>query len=173
MVAPVNRPLALLALAFASGPESAEAECRLCAPAATPEARTHSRPLDIQVETALDFSRAAHGGETGGSIAVDERSGRRGVSGGLVDLGGIAVRGVVRLTGEPFARVRVSLPRSIMLLSTEGDSAEVIDLRTDLSGDPALDATGHLQFGFGGKMVVVPGAAGDFRGRIPIVADYQ
>lgn len=163
--------LAAAILVCLAGP--AAAQCRLCAPAGETEAKAPSRALDIQVETALDFSRAAHGRGTGGSIAIDERSGARALSGGLVDLGGIALKGVVRLTGEPFARVRVSLPPSIGLTASGGGGAQVVDLRTDLPADPALDGTGRLDFAFGGRLVVSGGASGDFRGRIPIVAEYQ
>jgi len=164
--------LALLMLALCL-PVAANAQCRLCSEPATPSAVPPTRALAIDVETALDFSRAAQAGAGGGAIAVDERSGARAVSGGLVDLGGIALKGVVTLSGEPGRHVRVSLPQSIILTAPDGGSAEVVDLRTDLSADPALDGAGRLRFAFGGRLVVRGGASGDFRGRIAIVADYQ
>ncbi|UVO55175.1 DUF4402 domain-containing protein [Sphingomonas sp. SUN039] len=157
-------PLLLLASPLA-------AECRLCAPDSAPVTKAEVRPLNIEVETALDFSRAAGTG-AGGSIAIDERTGARRVA-GLADLGGIAIKGTVRLTGAPFARVRVSLPPSVRLLAPDGNSAEAVDLKTDLPPDPMLDASGELRFSFGGRLVVSGSAAGEFRGRIPIVADYQ
>jgi hypothetical protein len=147
------------------------AQCRLCAPGSGITRAADARPLTIEVEAALDFSRAAGNG-SGGSIAIDERTGARRVA-GLADLGGIAIKGSVRLTGEPFRHVRVSLPSSVRLMAPDGSSAEATDLRTDLPPDAMLDATGELRFAFGGRLIVTGNAAGEFRGRIPIVADYQ
>jgi hypothetical protein len=165
-----RRAFLLFALAL---PTQAQAQCRLCAPTTTVEASPTSRALTIDIETSLDFSRAAQKGNAAGNIALDERSGARSVSGGLIDLGGMSLKGTVRLSGEPLRHVRVSLPSSIRLTSPDGDAADVVDLRTDLSPDPALDASGALKFSFGGRLVVNGHASGDLRGRIPIVADYQ
>lgn len=159
----------LLPCVLAMSPLSAQ--CRLCAPDSGSTKIEDARPLTIDVETSLDFSRAAGTGN-GGSISIDERTGSRRVA-GLADLGGFAIKGSVRLTGEPYRHVRVSLPASVRLLSPDGSSAEATDLRTDLPPDPMLDAKGELRFTFGGRLVVSGNAAGEFRGRIPIVADYQ
>ena len=166
---------ALLVLPLCLSVTPLTAQCRLCTPESGARSGSTSiqaaRPLTIDVETALDFSRAA-GTSNGGSIAIDERTGTRQVA-GLTDLGGFALKGSVRLTGEPFRHVRVSLPPSVRLVSPSGNSAEAVDLRTDLPPDPMLDASGELRFTFGGRLVVSGSAAGEFRGRIPIVADYQ
>ena len=164
-----SRALLSLALLFPAPPLSAQ--CRLCAASPGSTRVEDARPLVIEVETALDFSRAA-GARAGGTISVDPGTGARHVS-GLTDLGGFAIKGSVRLTGEPFRHVRVILPSSARLLSPDGSSAEAVDLRTDLPPDPMLDASGELRFAFGGRLVVSGSAAGEFRGRIPIIADYQ
>ncbi len=154
-------------------PGSAGAQCRLCSAGAP---RVHdaapARPLSIEIDATLDFSRVAQG-RGGGSIDIDERSGARAVRGGLVDLGGLALKGSARLSGDPGRHVRVEMPPSIPLTSSEGGRALVTDLRTDLGPDPTLDASGQLSFSFGGRLSVSSGASGDFRGRIAIVADYQ
>ena len=165
----ISRALSVLPLLMLASPLAAQ--CRLCTPESVTPSRSESRPLNIDVETVLDFSRAAGTG-VGGSIAIDERTGMRRVA-GLADLGGMAIKGSVRLTGTPFARVRVSLPATVQLRAPDGSSAEAADLRTDLPPDPMLDASGELRFSFGGRLVVTGRAAGEFRGRIPIVADYQ
>ncbi|MDB5702524.1 MAG: hypothetical protein JWL66_2723 [Sphingomonadales bacterium] len=165
-----RRAILLFALAL---PAQAGAQCRLCGPSTVAEGAVPTHALTIEIETSLDFSRAAQKGNASGNIAVDEKSGARSVSGGLVDLGGMALKGTVRLTGEPFRHVRVSLPSIVRLDSPDGGGADVVDLRTDLSPDPALDANGSLKFSFGGRLVVTGRASGDLRGRIPIVADYQ
>ena len=162
--------LALIAVALSSGGDAA-AECRLCPTDAERPAAAEARPLTIDIEAALDLGRAAVRGG-GGSIALDERSGARRVT-GLTDLGGFAIKGSVRLTGEPFRQVRVSLPSSVRLVAPDGSSAEAIGLRTDLPPAPALDGAGTLVFSFGGQLTVTGDASGEFRGRIPIVADYQ
>lgn len=131
-----------------------------------------ARPLTIDVQTSLDLGRAAQG-NGGGSITLDEVSGARSVSGGLVDLGGMSWKATVRISGEPGRNIRVILPPSIRLSSPDGGSADVTALRSDLPPDPVLDGSGQLSFAFGGRLVVGNGASGDFRGRIVIVADYQ
>ncbi len=158
-------------LIFIASPVAAQ--CRLCAPGAAVETAARvARPLTIDIETALDLGRAAQG-RGGGSITLDERSGARSVSGGLVDLGGMSLKATVRISGEPGRHIRVILPPSIRLSSPDGGSADVIDLRSDLPPDPVLDGSGQLSFAFGGRLVVASEAAGAFRGRIAITADYQ
>lgn len=165
-----RRSLAYVMMVVAATPLAAQ--CRLCGPDAAPSAPARAaRPLNIEIESALDMGRAAMAGSQG-SIALDERSGARRVE-GLTDLGGFALTGRVRLTGEPFARVRVSLPSSIVLIGSDGSRADAVDIRTDLVPDPALDANGTLSFAFGARLVVTGQVSGDLHGRIPITADYQ
>lgn len=161
----------LVSLAVVVSSTPLVAQCRLCTSQSGSVRVADARPLAIEIETALDFSRAADAGR-GGSIAIDARTGGRKVA-GLTDLGGYAIKGSVRLTGEPFRHVRVSLPSSARLVAPSGSSAEAVDLRTDLPPDPMLDASGELRFTFGGRLMVSGEAAGEFRGRIAIVADYQ
>lgn len=164
------RPLLIFALMILAAP--AAAQCRLCAPAGNSATEAPAIPLSIEVETALDFSRAAHARTGGGSIAIDERSGTRRLS-GLIDLGGPALQGTVRLKGAPYARVRVSLPPAIRLTASDGGTAEVVDLRTDLSPAPVLDANGMLGFAFAGRLIVPGTVSGSLRGRVAIVAVYE
>lgn len=152
-------------------PSAVFAQCRLCAnQAGEPQAQA-ARPLNIEIESALDLGRAANT-RSGGSIALDGRTGGRTVA-GLVDLGGFAIVGRVRISGEPFRRLRVTLPSTARLTATDGSVADAEDLRTDLPPEPQLDGAGILSFGFGGRLVVRGDAAGDFRGRIAITAEYQ
>jgi hypothetical protein len=131
------------------------------------------KPLRIDVEAALDFSRVAQTDDRGGEIHVDPRSGARQVNGALVDLGGMPVRGTVRITGDAGRAIRVDLPQRVILRSNTGASAEVIDLATDLPPAPTLGADGQLSFSFGGRLSVKGAVSGTFRGSIPITADYQ
>ena len=167
----MSRFLFLLLLAVSS---PSRADCRLCAPGVNKLPAAPSVPLRIEVEAALDLGRAAQiraGG--GGMISLDPKTGERRVSGGLADLGGFSLKGTVRLTGEPFAPVSVSMPNRIPLTASDGSSADVIEIRTDLSPNATLDAQGHLTFAFGGRLIITAGQAGDFRGRITVVADYR
>ena len=157
------------------GAAPVHAQCQLCAsPGGATTALPAQRALTIEIEVGLDFSRAAHLSQNGGgNIAVDERTGARTVRGALADLGGMAFRGVVRLSGQPFARVGVTLPTKITLVASDGSTADVMNVRSDLPADPQLDANGQLRFGIGGRLIVSGGVAGDFRGRVPITAEYR
>jgi Domain of unknown function (DUF4402) len=166
--------LALVLSCLIAVPVQAQSICQLCAPTIAAAAATvPARPLNIDIQTTLDFSIAAHTDVGSGQIEIDAATGERRVSGGLIGLGGPALRGVVTLTGEPLHRVAISLPNTIQLMSTLGARAEVTNLLSTLTPDPTLDANGQLVFSFGGTLTVVGEAAGDFHGLVRITADYQ
>jgi Domain of unknown function (DUF4402) len=168
------RALSFPLLLALSGAAQAQTVCLLCADAAPQAvAAAPALPLNIDIQTTLDFSIAAHTAAGAGTIAVDPQTGERKVSAGLIGLGGPALRGVVTLTGQPFRRISISVPRTISLTSSLGAKAEVSGIQTTLSADPMLDAEGKLVFSFGGTLTVVGEASGDFHGQIRISADYQ
>ena len=163
---------AMLAFALSLSGSTAEAQtCQLCesVPSA---AKVPLRPLAVSIDATLDFSTAVHTNRGAGSITVDARTGRRQLI-GLISIGGPALVGTVTITGEPFARVVVDMPASILLNSNLGAVADVTQIRSDLPPHPMIGQDGRLVFTFGGRLTVRDEAAGDFRGRIPITADYE
>lgn len=165
------RAVVLLAAAVAA---PAVAQCQLCAAVAGPAAKpTPTVPLSIAIESALDFSRAAHLSANGaGSIDINERNGSRTVR-GLADLGGVTLVGRVRVLGEPRRQIRVALPATITLTAPDGTVATVTGIKADIPTVATLSTAGELLFTIGGRLSVTGGAAGEFRGRIAITADYQ
>lgn len=167
------RSFCLLGLSMA--PSFATGQCLLCAPTPATQGtapRTAPRPIAVEIEAALDFSRITTTGSGAGSVVIDPRSNTRRVTGALRDLGGGALRGEVRVTGEPMHPVRVVLPASVTLTSSTGGVIVVHDLTTDLAAGPALGPDGTLRFGFGGRLDISRADAGDYRGRIPITVEY-
>lgn len=132
-----------------------------------------ARPLNIEIRSSLDFSRATATGSNGGSIAIDPNSGIRTVSGNVLDLGGSPFAGSAVVTGEPGRAIRIEMPTSIKLTSATGGSVEIVGLRTNLSPAPRLDIYGRLEFAFGGNLLLKGNVSGQFRGRIPITAEYE
>jgi Domain of unknown function (DUF4402) len=162
----------LATLLFAPGVARAQ-QCRLCSAQPDPVAQAQPvRPIKIDIETALDFSTAAHTDLGQGSIQIDPLTGQRRFS-GLIGVGGPALRGKVTIQGEPFRRVRIELPTTIRLNATMGAKAEVTDFQSTLGPNPMIGADGQLVFWIGGKLSVLDDAAGEFHGRIHISADYQ
>ena len=164
--------MAVLACALPlSGATAVGQACQLCTtgPAAP---KVALRPLTVAIDTALDFSTASHTSRGSGSITIEARTGRRQII-GLVALGGPALVGTVTITGEPFARIVVDMPRTIVLNSNLGATADVTEIRSDLPPHPAIGSDGRLVFTFGGRLTVRNEAAGDFRGRIPVTVDYE
>jgi hypothetical protein len=153
----------ILAFLLSAAPVAAD-------PANTP---ADEPPLTIEIGTGLVFSRLVLTGKDGGSAAIDPQRGTRSTEGGLVALGGMAVQGRARITGVPLRPVRVDLPRSITMTTASGGEAVLTDLATDLPAWPVLDASGTLEFSFGGRLTVPPGASGRLRGRIPISVEYN
>lgn len=167
--------ISILAVMLLLSPAPLPADsCRLCAaaPDRLSQGGRPTVPLRIEIETALDMGRVAQG-VAGGAVEVDPETGARRVAGTLADLGGMALTGKATVTGTPFARVRIDLPLRVRLTSTSGDSAEVVQMKSDLPAAPTLDAQGRLSFSFGGKMVLKGGESGTFRGSVPISAEYE
>jgi hypothetical protein len=159
------------ALSVASADAS---DCQLCQKKVENSApKAERRALRIEIDSVLDFSSVAIRNPGAGAVEIDSRTGIRRVSGGLIGLGGPALRGTVRMTGEPFARVRVSLPTVLELRALGGATATISDIETTLSADPMIGANGELLFSFGGRMTVRGGESGEFQGRFPISAEYQ
>ena len=160
--------------AAGAGSMSASAQtCQLCAAIPKADNAAPRKPIHIEVDSLLDFSTAAHGETGAGAIEVDPATGARRVSGGLIGFGGPALRGTVRITGQPFAAVRIEIPKLMAMTSTMGAKATITGITTTLPPNPVIGSNGQLNFSFGGRMIVADGAAGDFRGRFAIFADYQ
>ena len=159
--------------------ERSHAQCRLCdTGSATPGLANAADgkpeiPLQIEITTDLDFSRLALLGSDGGVVSIDPKSGGRQIQGGIANLGGLALHGEGRLTGEPGRSVRIFLPERIQLSAPNGSTAELERLETDLPPLARLDQTGRLTFAFGGQLRVRGDANGQFRGRIAITATYE
>lgn len=171
-------PAFLLVAAFTTHvvqvvPAHAQANCQLCTPQEGPARAAPERPVKIDIDTELNFGLAAHDASGSGSIRIDPATGLRSTQGGLVALGGSGFRGTARITGQPFARVRIDFPRTTRMHAPQGGSAEIVDLVASIPTVATLDATGQLSFSFSGRFAVSGGAEGDFRGRIAIVADYE
>lgn len=170
---------ALIIAGLALMPGNAQAQCRLCAAGPAPgtlsDARSDSPniPLQIEITANLDFSRMALLSGNGGVVSIDPVSGARQISGSIANLGGMALHGEGRLTGEPGRNVRVSLPERIQLSAADGSTAELEKLETNLPALARLDQAGRLVFAFGGRLRVRGHSSGQFRGRIAITADYE
>jgi len=167
--------LAVALLGCAIGPiaPAAQAQCALCAaPAATEN--SNLVPLTVQAESDIDFSKVGLVvANQGGQIEIASDSGARTISGALVDLGGMAVRGTVVVRGEPRRRIEVELPASVTLASADGGTLQMTDFTTDLDKTPRLGVDGVLRFGFGARLKVDGRSDGDFRGSVPITVDYK
>ena len=95
MVRTLLLPLALFAL---TAPASAQEGCRLCY--SDPGAKPGERPLQLEIFADLSFSKLAMTGQGGGSATVEPQGGKA-TSGNIMDLGGMAVSGHGRISGEP------------------------------------------------------------------------
>ena len=163
--------LGLLPLLVAAGDDV----CRLCSAPTPSEQGTIRReiPLTIEITTKLDFSRAALSGTGGGAIELDPHGGSRRVDGGLIDLGGSALAGTAVVRGEPGRTVRIDMPVTARMTSSNGGVIEIAGMRTNIGANARLDSVGRLEFAFGGRLLVKSNVVGSFRARIPITAQYE
>ena len=130
------------------------------------------RPLQIEIESGLQFSRLALRGKIDGGAEIDPQTGEKRVDAGMIDLGGASYQGRARVTGEPLRPVRIELPSRVQLRSPDGAEAELTGFVTDLPPVAMLDANGTLEFAFGARLSSRGARSGNFRGRIAIRVDY-
>lgn len=171
--APMLPPLRLLlcALALVPLPAAAQDDCRLCyGGEAGPNGE---RPLSIEIETDISFSKLALAGRHGGTAEIDAQTGAKRTSGDMMDLGGMPVTGRGRITGEPLKEVRVNLPAQVTMSASRGGTATLSQFTTNLPRRPVLDANGVLEFNFGARISVEGGRGSTYRGRIDISVDYN
>ena len=163
--------IAAAAAALASTPQ-ALAQCRLCdTPTASRNSEADSGEIWLEVETGLDFDRLVVDGEGEGS-AIIRPDGSSSAAGSITEIGPRAMVGTVVLRGEPGRTVRVELPRRIILYSLSGGQVVFEDVLSDLPSLPRLDSNGVLTFRFGGRLRVSGDSEGDYRGDLPIIAEY-
>lgn len=132
-------------------------------------------PIDLIVETDIDFGRLVLVGDGVGRVVIDLASGGKTTFGGLDDLGGIAVKGRAVITGTANQIIRVDIPNAIVMSDPAGGEAELRDFVSDLPALPVLDQNGQLAFHFTGTMYTDANTAvgGKLRGRIPISVQYN
>ncbi|WP_265528170.1 DUF4402 domain-containing protein [Sphingomicrobium marinum] len=150
----------------------AAAQCRLCD---TPELIVD--PVDkaeervqLSVETMLDFDQLVVLGDGSATLAA---TGARMTEGGIAALSARAMVGEVVIRGEAGRRISISLPSRIELHNIEGGRIRLESIEHDLPSQPELDANGELRFRFGGRLEISGAAEGDYRGDVPIVAEYR
>tara|TARA_R110001606_G_scaffold8700_2_gene38259 strand:+ start:289 stop:834 length:546 start_codon:yes stop_codon:yes gene_type:complete len=171
--------VAILVASLAFQPAELQAQCRLCAASTQTDSLSKAVsgkpeiPLQIEITANLDFSRMALLSSSGGVVSIDPMSGNKQIRGSIANLGGMALHGEGRLTGEPGRSVRIYLPERIQLSAPNGSTAELERLETNLPTLARLDPSGRLIFAFGGQLRIRGDASGSFRGRIAITADYE
>lgn len=177
MHCPMTARIALCALGLAAAAAfaaavPARAQCRLCGePTTVAGTAASAAPVALEVEAGLDFDRLVLSGPSGGSTTL-RPDGSRQVSGAIEAIGGRAMVGEARVRGEPGRAVRIALPRRIELHSPGGSRIVIDEIATDLPPIARLDSAGTLSFRFGGRLEVTGEQEGDFRGDLPITADY-
>jgi len=165
--------IALLSLvAAAAFPLPASAQCRLCdTPTTSRDEQSGKGDVRLEIETSLNFDRLILSGEGGGS-AMLRPDGSSTIAGAVADMSPRAMVGTVTVRGEPGRAIRIDLPRRIVLHSLSGGEVTFDDVVSDLPSVPRLDPAGNLTFRFGGRLRVSGDAEGDYRGDLPITAEY-
>lgn len=150
----------------------AAAQCRLCD---TPElivdpADKAEERVELSVETVLDFDQLVVLGDGSATLGA---SGTRMTDGGIAALSARAMVGEVVIRGEAGRRISINLPDRIELHNIEGGRIRLESIEHDLPSQPELDGNGELRFRFGGRLEITGAAEGDYRGDVPILAEYR
>jgi hypothetical protein len=153
-------------------PAGASAQCRLCdSPTTAAGSDTREGPLDLRVEAALDFDQLILMGAGEGSAKL-RPDGTTHVDGMIGAISNRAMVGTATVRGEPGRAVRIELPPRIELYSLSGGQLAVDEITSDLPDMAKLDSSGSLVFRFGGRVRITGDAEGDYRGELPITAEY-
>ena len=160
------------ALACAALGGRAPAQCRLCStPSTSREDPQASDKIALDVQTSLNFDQlVVDGGGSGSAIIRPDGSTQN--AGAVTDISARAMVGTVVLHGQPDRMIRVELPSRIVLHSLGGGEISFDDVVSDLPSVPRLDSAGTLTFRFGGRLHVTGDAEGQYRGDLPITAEY-
>ena len=163
MTRPGHVLAAALALLSAAPAVADDDACELCMLPLRPGGE---RPLQIEIESGLKFSRLALLGRDNGAAEIDAQTGEKRVDAGMIDLGGVSYQGHAIVTGEPLRPVRIELPTRVQLRSPDGAEAELTGFVTTLPPVAMLDENGVLEFQFGARLSSQNARGGNFRGRI-------
>ena len=165
--------LAIAGLVVSGGAAAQTVECRLCSapPAGTVVADPPKTPIQLELQSRLDFDRIVFDGDGTASVSVTP-DGAASIGGSGSGTAARAMPGSVLIRGEPGRLVRVDLPRTIVLTGSNGGQVRLDDVRTDLPAMPRIGSDGSLSFRFGGKIQVSGAVDGAFRGDFPITVDY-
>lgn len=165
--------ITLLSLVLSTAsPMPARAQCRLCdTPSTSRTEEAGKGEVRLEVQTSLNFDRLILLGKGDGS-AVLRPDGSGASAGTLADISPRAVVGTVTVHGEAGRTIRIDLPQRIVLHSLSGGQVTFDDVASDLPAIPRLDSAGKLTFRFGGRLRVSGDAEGDYRGDLPITAEY-
>ena len=160
------------ALACASAGSVAPAQCRLCStPTTTRDDSQLSDKIALDVQTSLNFDQLVVDGAGNGSASIRPDGSTQNM-GSVTDVSPRAMVGTVVLHGQPGRTIRVELPSRITLHSISGGEISFDDVVSDLPSIPRLDDSGSLTFRFGGRLHVTGDAEGQYRGELPITAEY-
>lgn len=164
--------IAILIACLAAAPAPAAAQCRLCAtPTTSPDARDEGKPVDLQVESSLNFDRLILSGPGMGAVVV-RPDGSSSAEGSAEQVSARAMPGTATVRGEPGRLLRIELPRRVTLYSLSGGELTFDQVETDLPSLPRLDSAGRLTFRFGGRLTISGSSDGDYRGDFPITVEY-
>lgn len=132
-------------------------------------------PLEINIQTDIDFGRIVLIGDGVGRVILDLESGNKISFGELGDLGGMAVKGEALITGAPGQTVQVIIPTEVSMRDPAGGEAQLRDFVTNLPVLAQLDSNGRLAFNFSATLYTDSETAlgGNLRARIPISVQYN
>ncbi len=152
--------------------QPASSQCRLCdSPTTVRQNEAGKGEVQLDVQTSLNFDRLILVG-AGEGTAVLRPDGSSSSAGTIADVSPRAMVGTVQVHGEPGRIIRIDLPGRIVLHSLSGGEVTFDDVVSDLPSLPKLDSSGNLTFRFGGRLRIVGDAEGDYRGDLPITAEY-
>lgn len=162
----------LTAAAMLTAIPDARAQCRLCSgPTTAQKQEGPNGAINLRIEASLDFDRLVVMGDGEGTATILP-DGTRQTSGSVEAMSGRAMVGEAHIHGEPGRPVRIDLPTRLELHSMGGGRLSIDEIVTDLPADPKLDSAGNLSFRFGGRIRFNGNNDGDFRGELPISAEY-
>lgn len=161
--------VAVVPVGFAPAPVAAQ--CAFCGITPGDPVGVTDAPIEIEVETTLDFDRIIVEDNGGGAVRLMP-DGSRDFSGSVQSLSGKARLGRVIIHGQPNRALSISFPRTLELIGIKGTAIEITSLVTNLPDSPTLDSNGQLIVDFGGELQVRGDADGDFRGTLLVRADY-
>ncbi|MDB5456508.1 MAG: hypothetical protein JWP92_2093 [Caulobacter sp.] len=132
------------------------------------------QPIVLTLGTGLAFGSVVRPGSGSGSVTINETSGARVVSGGVVGLTSTTSRAAYTVAGEGGETFSITVPSSFNLTGPSTIAVSLVSTATSGTISGSLGSAGSASFGVGGSLPVASSTpTGAYSGTFDVTVAYN